>query len=191
MANNIGYKYASGDYTLLMNSDIFCHDFDWLDYSLALFDQQNNIGAIGYSLKFEDETIQHEGMQFLRDENYNNHYLTIHPNKGLPAKYKTLTHRRVTACTAALLLIANDDFNDKIFSTDYVLGDFEDSHLNMELIKNEKEILLVETPAIYHLERQSIKLLGDSAARSKITLLNCQIFNQQWSEMLDVREVQS
>ena len=63
--------------------------------------------------------------------------------------------------------------------------------LKYVVIKNEKEILLVETPAIYHLERQSIKLLGDSAARSKITLLNCQIFNQQWSEMLDVREVQS
>ncbi len=39
------YRGGVGQIMEFANSDIFCHDFDWLDYSLALFDQQDNIGA--------------------------------------------------------------------------------------------------------------------------------------------------
>ena len=193
-ANNIGYAHCKGDFILLMNSDIYCDNFDWLDYGIQLIKQENissgkqphKIGAIGFTLQFEDGTVQHDGMCFERDSLYENVFLTTHPGKGLPANWTTLKHRTVEACTAALLLLPRHAIQgDQIFLSNYIKGDFEDSDLNLRLRKAGYEVNIVETPGIYHLERQSIKLMGSGAYRTKLTLLNCQTFNSEWSDFID------
>lgn len=188
MANNIGLQYAHGEHILLMNSDIYSDSFAWLDYSLKLFEQEKDIGAVGYTLCFEDGTIQHDGMSFVKDPLYEDNYLTLHPGKGFPVSWEGLSHRPVQACTAALLLVSRKDFETKLFSNEYVIGDFEDSDLNMHLKSQGKQILIVETSGIYHLERQSIRNLGANTFRSHITLLNCKTFNYKWKDMLDSEE---
>ena len=107
-------------------------------------------------------------------------------NKGFPAKYDSLSNKFVDACSAGLLILKKNDFNDVIFSSDYIFGDFEDADLMMKLKVQGKNIRLVTTPSIYHLERQSIRKLGDHSFKSSITSLNCKIFNDRWGEHLDL-----
>ena len=60
-ANNIGVREAAGDVVLLMNSDIWLSSFAPLQLALEAI-TNDRFGLIGFELRFEDGTIQHEGM---------------------------------------------------------------------------------------------------------------------------------
>jgi GT2 family glycosyltransferase len=184
-ANNIGAKHARGDHLLLMNSDIYCDDFLFLNAGCDALQSKAGIGCIGFSLQFEDGTIQHDGMTFRRSALLNGLWACEHQNKGMPQSWSGSSLEEADAVTAALLLVRRADFaNHHIFDPTYLIGDFEDADLCMRLKANGKSIALLRTPGLFHLERQSMRHTGNDEARIAVTHLNCATFNERWGKEL-------
>lgn len=184
-ANNIGAEHAQGEYLLLMNSDIYCRDFDFLAKGVATLKQDSNVGCVGFSLQFEDGTIQHDGMSFENSRWIEGLWTCEHRNKGMPQDWTGITVDDAEAVTAALLLLRRSDFVGRhIFDPAYLVGDFEDADLCMRIRDEGKRIAIVRGPGIYHLERQSLRYAGTDDARSAITHLNCMTFNDRWGDKI-------
>lgn len=185
-ANNVGAAHAHGEHLLLMNSDIYCRNFDFLDDAVSRMRADRRIGCVGFSLLFEDGTVQHDGMVFNKAPLYDGLWLSDHPGKGLPADWSRTSPADAQAVTAALMLIDRECLtNGRIFDPGYVFGDFEDGDFCMRLRQTGRSIKLVRTPGLYHLERQSVRRLADGDGRRAITMLNCLRFNARWAGVLD------
>jgi GT2 family glycosyltransferase len=186
-ANNIGAAHARGSYLLLMNSDVYCDDFAFLDRAIADMEAHPDTGCVGFSMRFEDGTIQHDGMQFQRVPWFEGLWASEHPRKGLPAPaWRLDAPVDADAVTAALMLLRRGDFPDgRIFDPRYVLGDFEDGDLCLRLRAQGRTVRLLRAPGLWHLERQSYVHVADGDARFATTLLNCLRFNERWGASLD------
>jgi GT2 family glycosyltransferase len=192
-ANNIGFKAATGDVIFLMNSDVLVADIAALDEAAAAIrEQQEFHGAetlIGFSLLFEDETIQHIGMEFPRSPLVGNLHLAEHPMKGQPmALYRGELTREVPAVTGALIGMSASLFGslgglDPVFER----GDFEDADLCLRARARRARIVLHVRPGLYHLERQSLSRTGDISFREMVTYLNCVTFNKRWGASLSLQ----
>jgi hypothetical protein len=188
-ANNIGAKYAQGEFLLLMNSDIYCEQFDFIDHGVALLDSKPDVGCVGFSLQYEDGTIQHDGMEFERSRWLDGLWVCEHRNKGMPQDWSGVSHTEVAAVTAALVLIRRSDFADKpVFDPVYIVGDFEDADLCLTIRETGRKIAMIRTPGLFHLERQSLRHTGSDDARMAITHLNCLTFNHRWGAKLSANE---
>jgi GT2 family glycosyltransferase len=188
-ANNIGARFAEGEYLLLMNSDIYCESFGFLERAMSILRAKPEVGCVGFSLQFEDGTIQHDGMTFRSSAVFDGLWLCEHANKGMPQNWKTDTEVAAEAVTAALMLLRQREFVAKpIFDPVYVIGDFEDADLCMRLRHEGQTISLLRTAGLYHLERQSVRHTGDGETRMAVTHLNCLTFNDRWRSMLSGQE---
>ena len=184
-ANNIGAHVSRGQFLLFMNSDIWVKDVQALETAVEAI-AADRFGAIGFRLCFEDGSVQHDGMTFVRSLEFDDLFLAHHPGKGLPpdgdGKNEIV---EVESATGALLLISRLTFNGMGgFSNKYARGDFEDVDLCLRLRRDGKKIGLVRSNSCFHLERQSIRLMGASSQRMAVTLSNCVTFNDLWSDDL-------
>ena len=59
--NNLGVKYASGEYILLLNNDTEVITVNWME-ELLMYAQRQDVGAVGAKLYYADRTIQHAGV---------------------------------------------------------------------------------------------------------------------------------
>ena len=59
--NNLGVKYASGEYVLLLNNDTEVITANWME-ELLMYAQREDVGAVGAKLYYKDRTIQHAGV---------------------------------------------------------------------------------------------------------------------------------
>src|SRR5262249_40129869 len=121
-ANNIGASHATGDYLLLMNSDIYCDDFAFIGHAIGVFETKPNVGCVGFSLQFEDGTIQHDGMVFEKAQWLDNLFVCEHRDKGMPQNWTSMTDTTADAVTAALLLLKRSDFTGRpIFDPSFLV----------------------------------------------------------------------
>jgi GT2 family glycosyltransferase len=184
-ANAIGARVAKGEFLLFMNSDIWIDDVSCFEVGAAAI-ENGNYGAVGFRLLYEDGTLQHDGLRFQRANHLHSLYVIEHPRKGLPpprpGRHDVVA---VDGVTGALLLISRTVY-DQIggFNDRYVRGDFEDGDLCLKIRAAGYKIGLVRQNAQYHLERQSIRLMGDAGLRNAITYLNCILFNDIWGSVL-------
>jgi GT2 family glycosyltransferase len=188
-ANNIGAAHARGEYLLLMNSDVYCRDFGFVDRGVSLMASDPKIGCVGFSMQFEDGTVQHDGMRFRKVPWFDDLWASEHPGKGMPHRWHSASHAEAEAVTAALMLLRRADFEGgRVFDPGYIVGDFEDADLCLRLREQGRSIALVRTDGLWHLERQSVRHIPDDEGRRAITLLNCLRFNSRWGTMLDDAE---
>jgi GT2 family glycosyltransferase len=189
-ANNLGFMVAQGDVIFLMNSDIMVLDPAGLRDAAEAIRARGRTRTpelvVGFSLLYEDDSIQHIGMEFPRSPVVGNLRLADHPMKGLPfALYEGERIRSVPAVTGALMGLSSRLFETLGgFDPVYERGDFEDADLCLRARQRGAEIQLHVTPGLYHLERQSIPGMGDSGFRSMITHMNCVEFNHRWDDEL-------
>ena len=185
-ASNLGASLARAPYVLFMNSDIYCTDFDYIAHGIGLMDKDPDIGCTGFTLQYEDGSIQHNGMVFQRNPGLGDLFGLEHPFKGLPAPITSkVSVRECDAVTGALMLVRASDWDQGcVFDTTYVLGDFEDGDLNLTIREKGQKVMLLETSGIYHLERQSIRTMASNYTRLGITMLNCVHFNKKWQTQL-------
>jgi GT2 family glycosyltransferase len=186
-ANNIGVKVAKGPRVLLMNSDIWMKSFDVLEYGLQALDT-GQYGLIGFTLLFEDGTVQHDGLSFRRSTEVGDRFLALHPGKGLPARLneERFDLAEVQAVTGALMLVERERFNAiGGFADRYIGGDFEDADICLALRQDGFKIGLVQSVEIFHLERQSIRHDSANSVGFARTLVNCERFNHRWADTLD------
>lgn len=171
-ANNIGASLAHGNYLILLNSDIIPQHPGWLSTLRAALDTLPDAGAVGPLLNFYDGSIQHAGMRAKRDALLPGFLLNIHPGKGQIWQNDNKPCEQ-TLLTAACLMLKRDTYLE-IGGLDegYVIGDFEDSDLCLQLRKRGRRLWLVPESKLWHLERQSQNLESVVGVRQLITLFN-------------------
>lgn len=186
-ANNFGVSQAKGEKLLLLNSDVIPSDTGWLDRMLAVYDSTENIGAMGVKLVYEDETIQHIGMQFNQSREFGGIWLNEHQYKGMPANLvPSFELSKSDTVTAACLLIDKEKFEQVGgFETRYILGDFEDSDLCLKLVELGYENYVLGSEKLYHLERQSQSLVDQGDWKFKLTLFNGWQHTARWNSMIN------
>jgi GT2 family glycosyltransferase len=186
-ANNLGVSRANGEKLLLLNSDVIPSEHGWLTRMLDKYDNTDSIGAMGVKLVFEDETIQHIGMQFLMNREFGGIWLNEHQYKGMPVNLAPkFDFNKSNTVTAACLLIDKDKFESVGgFETRYILGDFEDSDLCLKLIEQGYDNYVLGSEKLYHLERQSQSLVDQGDWKFKLTLFNGWQHTSRWNNMIN------
>ncbi|WP_282177095.1 glycosyltransferase family 2 protein [Vibrio nereis] len=190
-ANNLGVSVAKGQKVLLLNSDILPSSTGWLERLNHKFDQLEDVGILGTKLVYEDDTIQHLGMEFQEDAFHPGIWMNYHPHKGFPeALMESFGTKEVQAVTGACMLL-EADFYRKIGGLDenYILGDFEDSDLCLKAHHHKKKIYLDDSEKLYHLERLSQNLVDAGDWKFKLTLINGTRQISKWNTL--IKEVRS
>ncbi len=186
-ANNLGVNHACGEYVLALNSDVLPSELGWLSRLVSKFNSLEDVGILGAKLLYEDNTIQHIGMEFSQDAYYPGIWMNFHPHKGMPSQLiktdKTVPAELVTG--ACMLL--KKDFYQSIggFDTRYILGDFEDSDLCLKVYQQKKKIYLDTEETLFHLERLSQNLVDSGDWKYKLTLLNGLYQKNKWGQAIE------
>jgi GT2 family glycosyltransferase len=155
-ANNAGASLARGRLLLLLNSDVLPEAPGWLSQMRSRYDAMPQVGAMGPKLVYEDGSIQHAGMYFLRN-NESSLWENAHYYKGLHRSFGPANiDRAVPAVTGACLLVARELWA-KVggLKGTYIQGDYEDSDLCLRLAALGYESWYVSSVELYHLEGQS------------------------------------
>ncbi len=184
-ASNAGAVAARAPRLLMLNSDVIPASRHWLPPLLAALDTNPALAAVGPKLLNEDGSTQHAGLFFERfgtlDEWFNDHYW-----KGAPRHFPPVMKPRIVpAITGAAMLLDRARFEAVAgFSTEYVIGDYEDSDLCLKLRAAGGEILYEPTAELYHFERQSIRdhVVHD---RNIATAFNRRLHHARWDGAIE------
>ncbi|MGL5076063.1 MAG: glycosyltransferase family 2 protein, partial [Waterburya sp.] len=182
-ANNAGASQATGKYLVLLNSDVFAQTKGWVLKMAEFYASSPKIGTLGAKLIYEDGSLQHAGMFFAKTTFP--FWLTLHYYKGLPGNYLLAQKTRsVPAVTGACLMIRKDLYDEVGgLTTDYVIGDFEDSDLCLKCGKLGYESWYFADATLYHLERQSVPL--NSVYNGSLAWrLNGRLHHERWGEQI-------
>lgn len=183
-AINSGAEAASGEWLVLLNSDVVPMAPGWLSLLAVRERRGRDVGAVGPKLLFEDESLQHAGLYFDRD--LTGRWLNRHFHKGYPRGYAPANMaRRVPAVTGACLLLERGLFaRVGGMSEDYVIGDYEDSDLCLRLDEMGRRCWYEPAAELYHFERQSImKHAGYSETLA--CDYNRLLHSQRWGAAMD------
>jgi len=184
-ANNFGVEKARGDHVLLLNSDVMPKRRGWVGDLLRIYESLDRPGLLGAKLLFEDGSLQHGGMAFRRFAPLGGLWINDHPQKGQRPAGLSGT-RQVDAVTAACALVDTGLYRRLGgFSEDYIIGDFEDSDLCLRALMAGRRNYVALDVELYHLERQSQEMIGDAVWRRNLTVYNCWLQNQRWSEVIE------
>ena len=177
-ANNEAARFARAPVLLLLNSDVVPAAPGWLA-TLRLALEQPDVAAVGPKLLFDDESLQHAGLFFRRDND--GVWLNAHYHKGMPRHWPGANaSRRVPGLTGAALMVRRDAFEQVGgICEDYIIGDYEDSDFCLRLRSHGKDLFYVAEAELFHFERRSISLhkgyAGTLACR-----YNRRLHHQRW-----------
>ncbi|WP_052389313.1 glycosyltransferase family 2 protein [Belnapia moabensis] len=163
-ACNAGAAEARAPVLLLMNSDVVPARRGWIGPLLGMLAAAPGLAAVGPKLLYGNDSLQHAGLYFERlggdGDWYNSHYY-----KGLPRRFPAAdVAREVPGITGAAFCVRRAAFEAVGgVTTDYVVGDYEDSDLCLKLRAAGHGIGYVPASELYHFERQSITLHGGYA----------------------------
>lgn len=182
-ANNLGVKHSKGAYLLFLNSDVFPEEAGWISRMANVLINRPNYGIVGARLLYPSGALQHMGMSFRRSERYSI-WLNEHPGMGMPPNKAVDDSIDVAAVTGACLAISRDDFERvKGFDESFLIGDFEDSDINLKVRRLGKDICCLQDTSLVHLERQSFKYASsDLNFRQRVVLYNGWVQNKKWAE---------
>lgn len=189
-ACNVGVQHARGEYLLLTNSDIYIPDYSPILAGIEHLKMHSDAGICGFSLCFEDNTVQHDGMIFETHPTFRDRWVCTHPGKGTPVRWSDsrIEIVEMPAVSGALLLLRRETVVDEdVFSNDFIVGDYEDADLCLRLFARGLKSCLVRGGRMYHLERQSFVDLGSATGRHALSYMNCRILNRKWGESLSTR----
>jgi glycosyltransferase involved in cell wall biosynthesis len=105
---NVGAAHARGDHLVFLNDDIEVIAPEWMRLMLE-FSQQQEIGAVGAKLLFEDGTIQHAGVINLEELP---HHVSRGHLDGPGYGGSLLLNREYVAVTGACLMTRRDVFDE-------------------------------------------------------------------------------
>ncbi len=184
-ANNLGASVARGKFLLFMNSDVFLRDSGALDALASCLRDDPDAGIVGCRLLYPDGSLQHAGMRFLYRDALRI-WTNVHPYAGCAPELDPASGPApVPAVTGACMLLRREDF-DAVggWSTDYIIGDFEDSDLCLKMRAQGKKTIYHPHVSFVHLERQTFALLGDDGYRQRLTIFNAITHQQKWRSEL-------
>ncbi|MDB5524664.1 MAG: glycosyltransferase [Rhizobium sp.] len=156
LANNIGVAQADGETLILLNSDVIPINRGWIEAALNKLGELPPFSVIGPKLLYGDTSLQHAGMYF--DKLTTGYWQNFHYWKGYGRDFEPATNERVVpAVTGACMIIRKSDYLAVGgFTTDYIVGDYEDSDLCLKLRENQGTPYYMPSIELYHFERQSM-----------------------------------
>lgn len=185
-ANNQAARAATGEYILLLNSDVMPQAPGWIGRLVETHRGLPDCGVLGIRLLYGDDSIQHAAMTFEPFPVWSGMYGNYHPNKGVPVAVinEGEAPRRVEAVTGACMLLHHQTWESlKGLDENFIIGDFEDSDLCLRLWDRGLYAYYAPGIAAYHLERQSQSLFtSQNDWKYKLTVYNCWRQNHRWGE---------
>jgi O-antigen biosynthesis protein len=183
-ASNAGASLARGRLLLLLNSDVLPAAPGWLSHMRDFHDATPGIGALGAKLLYEDDSIQHAGMHFVpfpdpavRQWVDSTYFKGMHTS--LPAANIA---RPVPAVSGACMMIDRGLWEEVGgLQRIYVRGDYEDSHLCLELRERGRENWYLPEAVLYHLEGQSY----GSRQRGPSNRYNAWLYSRLWGDRIE------
>ncbi len=182
--NNLGVKYATGEYILLLNNDTEVITSNWME-EMLMYAQREDVGAVGAKLLYGDRTIQHAGVVLGLGAHRtagHGHYKMSVQNLGYMGRL--CYAQNVSAVTGACLLVKKTVFDE--------VGGLEESFaislndVDFCLKLREKGYLNVWTPfaLLYHHESVS-RGLDDSGEKAQRYNRESEQFRTKWKEVLE------
>lgn len=182
--NNLGVKYASGEYVLLLNNDTEVITVNWME-ELLMYAQREDVGAVGAKLYYGDKTIQHAGVVIGLGAHRtagHSHYKQHRQNLGYMGRL--CYAQNVSAVTGACLLVKKSLY-------DAVGGLEEEFAISLNdvdfcLKLRDRGLLNVFTPfaELFHYESVS-RGPDDNGERAERYNRESRKFREKWKKVLE------
>ncbi|MCW3050012.1 MAG: expE2 [Solirubrobacterales bacterium] len=184
-ANNAAAGFARGRKLVLLNSDVLPDRPGWLGTMARFFDATPGIGALGAKLLYEDDSLQHAGMHFLRSPGSTT-WENMHYYKGLARTSPGANvARRVPAVSGACLMIERERYEQLGgLSGRFVQGDYEDSDLCLRLREEGLDSWYLPDAELYHLEAQSYPTELRRATSAYNTWLHSHLWGERIADLM-------
>lgn len=182
---NLGVKYATGEYIILLNNDIEVITVNWME-ELLMYAQRQDIGAVGAKLYYPDDTIQHAGVVIgLGAHRTAGHVHYKKPKENLGYMGRLCYAQNVSAVTGACLMVKKSLYDEIGGLDENFAVSLNDVDLCLRL--REKGLLNIFTPfaEMYHYESISrgSDLTGEGAERYN---KESEAFRNKWKEVLEL-----
>lgn len=183
MANNTAAEEADGEYLVLLNSDVIPAQSGWVEVALKALRDAPDYSVVGPKLLYSDDSLQHAGMHFQKFPH--GYWQNLHYWKGYGRSYEPATKSRaVPGVTGACMILRTSDFLEVGgFTSDYILGDYEDSDLCLKLRARGGQCFYLASAELYHFERQSMPKIEDNHDR-RSTIYNRALHTSRWDKQL-------
>ncbi len=177
VANNQAAEIAEGKYLVLLNNDTIVHP-GWLISLIEIVENKNEVAIVGSKLLFPDGTIQHAGVNIVKDEINN---IDINPwHIGYKQKDKK-EYNKITemqAVSGACMLIRKDVFFECGKLNEEYWNGYEDVDFCFKVISQNYKIIYQPASVITHFESKSGK------ERFIKEGINLKLLNEKWSKQI-------
>lgn len=182
--NNLGARYAGGEYLLLLNNDTEVITVNWME-ELLMYAQRADVGAVGAKLYYADRTIQHAGVVIGLGAHRtagHTHYKQSRQNLGYMGRL--CYAQNVSAVTGACLMVKKSLFDEVGGLEESFAISLNDVDFCLKLRK--KGLLNVFTPfaELYHHESVS-RGLDDNGEKATRYNQESARFREKWKEELE------
>lgn len=182
--NNLGVKYADGEYILLLNNDTQVISINWIE-ELLMFAQRKDVGAVGAKLYYGDKTVQHAGVVLqLGAHRTAGHIHCRQGRDSIGYMGKLCYAQNVSAVTAACLLVSKAKYEEVGGLDENFKVALNDVDFCLKL--REKGYLNIFTPysELYHYESIS---RGSDLEGANLARLDKEAgdFKLKWKDVLD------
>lgn len=149
--NNICQSRATPyDRILLLNNDVILTSPDALLRMVAVFDEHPETGIVGLCLDFPDGTVQHRGIDLLREGPLSG--FPFHPQSGEPADRRPGTSFAAIATTGACLMVRSEVWNAAGGLDEGYMSECQDIDLCLSAHRLGWGIRVLDAGPVVHLE---------------------------------------
>lgn len=182
--NNLGAKYADGEYVLLLNNDTQVITFDWME-ELLMYAQREDVGAVGAKLYYGDHTIQHAGVVIgmgAHGTAGHSHYKLNFQDLGYMGRL--CYAQNVSAVTGACLMVRKSLYVQVGGLDESFAVSLNDVDLCLRLRELGKLNIFTPFAELYHYESESRgdDIHGENAARYNEEAAR---FRERWKTLLE------
>ncbi len=152
-ANNLGRRFASGEYLVFMNNDVEVITATWLE-EMLYYAEQDEVGAVGSLLLYPGNLVQHAGV-VLGCRGTADHVLRNVPGNSDGYAGSLSCAHEVSAVTAACMMMPCslfdrvDGFNEHFFTA------YQDVDLCLRVRKLNKRVIFTPHSRLIHHESAS------------------------------------